>query len=84
VSVDNLKAKTMKLTDKSVEQLADTLAPQIADCIVNDTEYMDFLCPAILQALGECVGEIDPELFETLAYEISERIALVAVDVLGV
>ena len=75
---------TMKLTNKSVDQLVDTLAPKVADCIVNDPGYMDFLCPAILQALGECIGEVDSELFETLAYEISERIALVAVDALGV
>jgi hypothetical protein len=67
------------LSEKSLHQIADAVAPAIADYITNDDTFFDTMCELIGAGLSDVLGDIDPEVGANVAVLVSERLRLVAI-----
>ena len=65
--------------EKTTEALASAISAQVADQIMNDPEFFDFMVEAVHRGLYEVLGKIDDELLCELAVSVGERIVLKAV-----
>ncbi len=67
------------LSTKSLNLLADKIAPQVADIVMNDAAVFEAMCDAITGAVSDVLEETDEMIIAEVAMMISERLALVAV-----
>ena len=65
-----------KLSDLTIEKLADALAPAVVDWLIQAEYLTETIPPFIDSALQEYVGELDPALHSDLSLAIFERIRL--------
>jgi hypothetical protein len=66
------------LSTKSLNLLADRIAPQVADIVQNDPEVFEAMCDAIMGAVSDVLEETDEMIVAEIAMMVSERLALVA------
>ena len=65
--------------EKTTEALANAIAEQVTEEIMNDPEFFDFMVEAIHRGLDGVLGKIDDDLLCELAVLVGERIVLKAV-----
>jgi hypothetical protein len=75
-SITNL----MALSDKTMNRLADALAPEVVEYILEDDRWTEFMVELISDAIVAKLGTLDGDLHGELAYSISERLLLKHVD----
>lgn len=68
------------LSTKALTLLANTLAPKIAESIMQSEEFVEFLHTAIPALVDTEVGECDDDLHFDLSMLIMERLSLVAAN----
>jgi hypothetical protein len=66
------------LSTKSLNLLADKIAPQVADIVQNDPAVMEVMLDAITGAVFDVLEETDEMIVAEVAMMVSERLALVA------
>jgi len=66
------------LSTKSLNLLADKIAPQVADIVQNDPAVMEVMLDAITGAVFDVLEETDEMIVVEIAMMVSERLALVA------
>jgi hypothetical protein len=66
------------LSTKSLNLLADKIAPQVADIVQNDPAVFEAMCDAITGAVFDVLEETDEMIVVEIAMMVSERLALVA------
>jgi hypothetical protein len=66
------------LSTKSLNLLADKIAPQVADIVQNDPAVMEVMLDAITGAVFDVLEETDEMIVAEIAMMVSERLALVA------
>lgn len=54
--------KTMALSDKTIEKLAEALAPEAVEYIQQSDEYLQFMTEQLTKFLKERMGEMDNEV----------------------
>ena len=70
----------MALSDKTVNRLADAMAPEVVNYILEDDRWTEFMVELISDAIVAKLGTLDGDLHGELAYSISERLLLKHVD----
>lgn len=66
----------MALSQKTFQQLANVLAPEIIQYIFENEKWIEFLSDIIPEALHEKIGELDIELEAELMMAIADRIVM--------
>lgn len=66
----------MALSDKTVNRLADAMAPEVVGYILEDDRWTEFMVEVISDAIVSKLGTLDCDLHGELAYSISERLIL--------
>lgn len=66
----------MALSDKTVNRLADAMAPEVVKYILEDDRWTEFMVEVISDAIVSKLGVLDGDLHGELAYSISERLIL--------
>lgn len=66
----------MALSQKTFNNLANTLAPEVIEYILEDEKWINFLSEIIPEALKEKLGELDLELEMELVMAIADRIVM--------
>jgi hypothetical protein len=66
------------LSTKSLNSLADKVAPQVADFVQNDARFFDVMCDLVMEGTADTLGETDMMVVAEIAMMVSERLALVA------
>jgi hypothetical protein len=69
----------MALSTKALNILADTLAPKIAEQIMQSESFIEYLHEVIPALVDTEVGEMDCDLHFDLSMMVLERLSLVAV-----
>lgn len=64
----------MSLSNKTINDLAKALVPEVIDYIHSDERYVDFLQEIIPDAVQDKLGDIDEELRFELSLCIMDRI----------
>jgi hypothetical protein len=64
----------MALSDKSFQNIASALTPDVIKYIEQDSRYVDFMQEVIPDALKELMGDIDSDLKFQLSWAIMDRI----------
>ena len=77
---NNNNTKTMSLSTKTLQLLAKTLAPTIAEKIMQSEEFADFLHTMIPVQVDEELGECEDDLHFDLSMCVMDRIILTAID----
>ena len=70
----------MTLSHKAFTILANTLAPKIAEQIMQSESFIEYLHEVIPAFVDAEVGEMDCDLHFDLSMMVMERLALVAVE----
>ncbi len=70
----------MTLSQKTTTLLANTLAPKIAEQIMQSETFIEYLHEVIPAFVDAEVGEMDCDLHFDLSMMVLERLALVAVE----
>lgn len=65
-----------KLSDKTFQELADTLTFEVISCIEQDSRYVDFMQEVIPDSLCFLMGQLDDDLKFELSLAIMDRIML--------
>ena len=63
-----------------MNRLADALAPEVVEYILEDDRWTEFMVELISDAIVAKLGTLDGDLHGELAYSISERLLLKHVD----
>jgi hypothetical protein len=66
------------LSTKSLNLLADKIAPTVADFVQNDARFFDLMCDLIMEGTADTLEETDEMIVAEVAMMVSERLALVA------
>lgn len=66
----------MALSNKTVNRLADAMAPEVVEYILEDDRWTEFMVELISDAIVSKLGTLDGDLHGELAYSISERMIL--------
>lgn len=66
------------LSTKSLNLLADKIAPMVADFVQNDYRFFDLMCDLVMEGTAEALEETDEMIVAEVAMMVSERLALVA------
>ena len=66
----------MALSQKTFNQLANTLTPEVINYIFEDEKWVDFLSQIVPEALREKLGELDFDLEMELVMAIADRIVM--------
>lgn len=67
------------LSTKSLNLLADRIAPMVADFVQNDPQFFELMCDLIMEGTSKTLEETDEMIIAEVAMMVSERLALVAV-----
>jgi hypothetical protein len=70
--------KIMSLSNKTIQSLADAMAPEIVEYILEDVRWNQLMKQLISDAISEKMGTLDDNLQEELSYNISERLILIS------
>lgn len=62
VDIQLKQQKTMALSDKTIERLAEALAPEAVEYIQQSDEYLQFMTEQLTKFLKERMGEMDNEV----------------------
>lgn len=71
--------ETTMLSTKSLNLLADKIAPMVADFIQNDQRFLDVMHDVVTDGVADALEETDEEMLFEISVMIFERLALVAV-----
>lgn len=69
----------MALSTNTIIGLAEALAPEVLDYIMDDPRFFELMMEIVPDAITEKLGEVDVNVAAELSMAISERIALKAV-----
>lgn len=64
----------MKLSNRTIKNLADALAPEVISYIHEDERYAEFMMELLPDGIQEVMGNLDEELRTELAFSIMDRI----------
>jgi hypothetical protein len=67
------------LSTKSLNLLADRIAPMVADFIQNDQRFLDLMHEVTTEGVSDALDETDEEMLFEISVMVFERLALVAV-----
>ena len=67
------------LSTKSLNLLADKIAPLVADFVQNDDRFFELMCDVITEGVAEVLEETDEMIIAEISMMVSERLTLVAV-----
>jgi hypothetical protein len=70
----------MTLSQKTCTLLANTLAPKIAEQIMQSESFIEYLHEVIPALVDTEVGEMDCDLHFDLSMMVMERLSLVAIE----
>ena len=70
----------MKLSNKTIQSLADALAPEVISYIHEDERYAEFMMEMIPDAIQEAMGNLDEELKMELSFCVMDRVYFKTVD----
>lgn len=70
----------MSLSNKTLQLLAKTLAPTIAEKLYQSDEFVDFLHTVLPDLVDAELGEADEDLHFELSMCVMNRIILTAID----
>ena len=70
----------MTLSNKSIQALAEVLAPEVIEYIHEDERYAEFLMEIIPDAIQDKLGTISDELMNELPMCVMDRIAFMKVS----
>jgi hypothetical protein len=65
----------MALSNKTIENLAETLVPEVIDYIISDERWIDFMHEMVPDAIDDKLGNVDDNLKFDLAMSIIDRIS---------
>lgn len=65
----------MTLSNKTIQSLAEVLAPEVIDYIHEDERYAEFMMEIIPDAIQDKLGPISVELMNELPMCVMDRIA---------
>jgi hypothetical protein len=65
----------MALSNKTIENLAETLVPEVIDYIISDERWIDFMNEMVPDAIDDKLGNVDDNLKFDLAMSIIDRIS---------
>jgi hypothetical protein len=65
----------MTLSNKTIQSLAEVLAPEVIDYIHEDERYAEFMMEILPDAIQDKLGQISEELMNDLPFCIMDRIA---------
>jgi hypothetical protein len=81
VDIQLKQQKTMALSDKTIERLAEALAPEAVQYIEQSEEYIQFMTEQLTQFLKERMGEMDGDVaVEIIGSLIVDKINLYALE----
>jgi hypothetical protein len=66
----------MALSTKALNLLADSLAPKVAEVILNSDEFIEFMHTVVPPIIDTECGEMDEDLHFDLSLAVMERIVL--------
>ena len=66
------------LSTKSLNLLADRIAPMVADFIENDPRFVDMMHETVTDGVADALDETDEEMLFEISMMVFERLALVA------
>jgi hypothetical protein len=66
------------LSTKSLNLLADRIAPMVADFIQNDQRFLDVIHETVTDGVADALDETDEEMLFEISLMVFERLALVA------
>jgi hypothetical protein len=66
------------LSTKSLNLLADRIAPMVADYIQNDQRFLDVIHETVTDGVADALEETDEEMLFEISMMVFERLALVA------
>jgi hypothetical protein len=66
------------LSTKSLNLLADKIAPMVADYIQNDQRFLDVIHETVTDGVADALEETDEEMLFEISMMVFERLALVA------
>jgi hypothetical protein len=67
------------LSTKSLNLLADKIAPLVADFVQNDDRFFELMCDVIAEGVANVLEETDEMIIAEISMMVSERLTLVAV-----
>lgn len=80
VDIQLKQKKTMALSDKTIERLAEALAPEAVEYVRESEEYIQFLTEQLTVFLKEKMGEMDNDVaVEIIGSLITDHIAMTTV-----
>jgi hypothetical protein len=65
----------MALSNKTIQNLAEALVPEVVDYIFNDERWMDFMHEMVPDAIDDKLGNVDENLKFELGMSIIDRIS---------
>ncbi len=65
----------MALSNKTIENLAETLVPEVIDYIIRDERWIDFMHEMVPDAIDDKLGNVDDNLKFDLGMSIIDRIS---------
>ena len=68
----------MKLSNKTIQSLADALTPEVISYIHNDERYAEFMMELIPDAIQDAMGDLDDDLKMKLSFCVLERVCFKA------
>lgn len=66
------------LSTKSLNLLADKIAPMVADFVQNDQRFIELMHDAVMEGVADALDETDEDLLCEVSFMVFERLALVA------
>ena len=66
------------LSTKSLNLLADRIAPMVADYVQNDQRFLDVIHETVTDGVADALDETDEDMLFEISLMVFERLALVA------
>jgi hypothetical protein len=65
----------MPLSNKTIQNLANVLTPEVVDYIMDDERWVDFLMEIVPDAIQHKIGDVDEDLKYELSLCIMDKIS---------
>lgn len=66
----------MALSNLTIQKLSDALAPEVADYIMQDMRFFDFLQEVVSDSVSDKLQTSDSDLITSLSMSICDRLVL--------